>query len=110
MYIESSGRVPILQLPMQHLMLESMSEIDNQYQKIIMANWKDEATFSNDIPHGAVDSWSAMLMYKNNMREQPFNDLVSYADACLPTPTRNAIEERIFSYVTNIKTKQQNEM
>ena len=104
------SKVPILKLPMQHLMAENMSEIDNQYCKIILVNWKDEATFSNGIPQGAVDFWSAILMYKNNMGEQSFKDYASYALACLTTRTSNAIVERIFSYVTNIKTKQRNRM
>ena len=104
------ARVSIIQLSLQHLILESMSEIDSQYRKIIMVNWKDKAIFSNGIPNGAVEFWSAMLMYQNNMEEQPFKDLASYALACLTTPTSNAIVERIFSYVTNIKTKQRNRM
>ncbi len=51
-----------------------------------------------------------MMMNKNNMGEEPFKDLASYALACLITPTSNAIVERISSYVTNIKNKQQNRM
>ena len=37
-------------------------------------------------------------------------DLARYALACLTTPTSNAVVERMFSYVTGIKTKSRNKL
>ena len=44
------------------------------------------------------------------MKKQAFLDLVSYALTCLTTPTSNAVVERIFSCITNVKTRQRNRM
>ena len=100
------GRVPLAKLPMQYLMVDKLSEIDNQYRNIFLVNWRDEPVFKDGIPQEAVPFWSGVLQYQNSVQEFPFADLAAYALACLTTPTNNAVVERIFSYVTNVKTKQ----
>eukprot|EP00112_Aurelia_sp_Birch-Aquarium-sp1_P006031 Seg16732.1 transcript_id=Seg16732.1/GoldUCD/mRNA.D3Y31 product="hypothetical protein" protein_id=Seg16732.1/GoldUCD/D3Y31 len=91
-------------------MADKLSEIDNQYRNIFLVNWREEPVFKDGIPQEAVPFWSGVLHYQNSVQEFPFADLAAYALACLTTPTSNAVVERIFSYVTNVKTKQRNRM
>ena len=58
------------------------------------------------IPSDSVSFWSGVLTYRNGR----FGDLARYALACLTTPTSNAVVERMFSYVTGIKTKSRNKL
>ena len=60
------------------------------------------------IPQEAVAFWSGVHQYQNSVQEFPFTDLAAYALTCLTTPTSNAVVERIFSFVTNVKTKNRN--
>eukprot|EP00795_Rhopilema_esculentum_P002040 gene2040-17605_t len=104
------ARVPPAELPMQHLMVDKLSEIDNQYRNIFLVNWREEPVFKDGIPQEAVAFWSGVHQYQNSVQEFPFTDLAAHALACLTTPTSNSIVERIFSYVTNVKTKHRNRM
>ena len=104
------SRVPLLQLPMQHLITNNLSEIDTQYRNILQINWKDEAVFQGDISKEAIPFWSSILEYRNLMGVQSFKELAEYALACLTTPISNAVVERIFSQVTNVKTKARNRL
>eukprot|EP00795_Rhopilema_esculentum_P000533 gene533-10216_t len=95
---------------MQHLMVDKLSEIDNQYRNIFFVNWREEPVFKDGIPQEAVAFWSGVHQYQNSVQEFPFTDLAAHALACLTTPTSNAVVERIFSYATNVKTKNRNRM
>lgn len=105
------GRVPLPQLPMQHLIEEKIDEIDYQYRSILHVDWNAEtAVFDKGIPTDAVGFWSGVLEYRNLLGNSPFADLATYALVCLTTPISNAVVERIFSYVTAVKTKPRNRM
>ena len=104
------GRVPLAGLPMQHLINEKLQEIDNQYRRILYVNWNENGVFKDGIPSEAVSFWSGVLNYQNLLGNNPYHDLATYALACLTTPTSNAVVERMFSYVTAIKTKSRNKM
>ena len=95
---------------MQHLINEKTNEIDNQYRSILYVNWNENGVFKDSVPAEAADFWSGVLAYKNLLGNNPYHDLATYALACLPTPTSNAVVERMFSYVTTIKTKSRNKM
>ena len=95
---------------MQHLIQEKVSEIDNQYRNILYINWQDSPVFPDGIPSDAVGFWSGVLQYKNLTGNTTYYHLATYALACLTTPTSNAVVERIFSYVTAVKTKARNKM
>lgn len=104
------GRVPLARLPMQHLINEKIQEIDNQYRSILHVNWNENGVFKDGIPTEAVSFWSGVLEYQNLLGNNTYHDLATYALACLTTPTSNAVVERMFSYVTAIKTKSRNKM
>eukprot|EP00794_Sanderia_malayensis_P009867 gene9867-biopygen8124 len=108
--LSQTDRVLLQKLPMQHLMADKLTEIDNQYRKVFLVNWSEEPMFKEGIPKESVPFWSGVLRYQNSALEYPFADLATYALSCLTTPTSNAVVERIFSYVTNVKTKQRNRM
>ncbi|KAJ8372832.1 hypothetical protein AAFF_G00276430 [Aldrovandia affinis] len=57
-----------------------------------------------------VSFWSGVLQYKSKSGQQPFKELAMYDLSCLATPTSNAVVERIFSTVTNVKTKVRNRL
>ncbi|KAG7159827.1 putative hAT family C-terminal dimerization region-containing protein 16 [Homarus americanus] len=61
-------------------------------------------------PEMLYSLWSGVLQYKNSTDKRPFEELGTYAMACLTTPTSNAVVERIFSTVTNVKTKSRNRL
>ena len=70
-------------------------------------DWR-ESVFANGIPSDAVKFWVGILEYRNLLGNGPFWELANYALSCLTTPISNAVVERIFSYVTSIKTKPRN--
>ena len=49
-----------------------------------------------------------VLLHQRGDGERPYKEIASYALAALTIPTSNAIVERIFSHVTNVKTKKRN--
>lgn len=73
-------------------------------------NWNENGVLKDGIPVEAVSFWSGVLEYKNLLGNNPYHHLATYALACLTTPTSNAVVERMFSYVTAIKTKSRNKM
>ena len=95
---------------MQHLINEKVQEIDNQYRSILYVDWQESGVFKDGIPTDAVSFWSGVLDYRNLVGNSTYGDLTAYGLACLTTPTSNAVVERIFSYVTGIKTKSRNKM
>ena len=100
------GRVSLTSLPMIHLAGEKIDEIDNQYRSTLYVNWREGGIFEEGIPSDSVNFWSGVLTYRNGR----FGDLATYALVCLTTPTSNAVVERMFSYVTGIKTKSRNKL
>ena len=72
--------------------------------------WAEESVFDGKIPSDTASFWSGILQYKTKTGEQPFEKLAMYALSCLATPTSNAVVERIFSTVTNVKTKVRNRL
>ena len=104
------GRASLLQLPMEHLIEADMSTLDDQYRKILLINWASDASFKDGVPNDAVEFWSVVYEHQNMLGNRPFAELATYALACLTTPTSNAVIERIFSHVTNVKTKPRNQM
>jgi len=94
---------------MQHLIKgDVLSTIDEQYRKIKFSDWAKE--MKEGIPQDSSNFWAAVFLYKNALGERPFKGLASYALSCLTTPTSNVVVERIFSYVTAVKTKPRNKM
>ncbi|KAG7158743.1 hypothetical protein Hamer_G011415, partial [Homarus americanus] len=92
-------------LPMLHLAKNNSDEIEQQYRKITVTDWRLENVFeNNEIPDDTTKFWLGVYHHEN------FKELAAYALNCLVTPASNAIVERIFSLVTAIKTKPRNRM
>ena len=69
-------------LPMQHLLSKKLSEINCQYKKIFLVNWKEVMVFNDEVPK-TVAFWSGILEYKNQRKYHPFPKVAMYALACL---------------------------
>ncbi|KAG7165317.1 hypothetical protein Hamer_G007114, partial [Homarus americanus] len=79
-------------LPMLHLAKNNSDEIEQQYRKITVTDWRLENVFeNNEIPDDTTKFWLGVYHHEN------FKELAAYALNCLVTPTSNAIVDRIFS-------------
>ena len=87
-----------------------MDTIEKQYINLIIVNWREENVFSGTIPLDSVKFWVGVKSFQNGMGEKPFQELSKWAPSSLVTPASNAIVERIFSHVTNVKSKLRNRM
>jgi hypothetical protein len=74
------------------------SKIEEQY-RIMRVSWKEEAPFKKDgLPVDTEEFWIGVLQRK------AFKELATFAITCLITPVSNSVVERIFSFVSSIKT------
>ncbi len=84
--------------------------VANQYEHILMkTNWRDE--FSDcQIPNNPIDFWIYVFNYENAAGEKCYKELATIAldSYCIPVST--AFVERVFSHVTNVKTKARNKI
>lgn len=103
-------RVPFTNLPLPHLRSCNEDIIEEQYRKILHVTWAEESIFYGEIPSDSVSFWSRVQQYKTSSGKYVFRELSDYALACLTTPVSNAVVERIFSTVTNVKTKSRNRL
>ena len=103
-------RVNLNKLPLQHLIKSDDGVIEEQYRKIIHVPWQEESTFEGNIPRDPVQFWSGVLKFKNSVGKAPFRDLAIYALTCFSSPVSNAVVERVFSTIANVKTKVRNRM
>lgn len=84
-------------------------QLEQQYDKLLLADWRKE--FPNEeIPHEAVNFWTVVQKYDNAAGEKCFAELAQIVLIAHALPLSNAFVERIFSHVTNIKTKVRNRL
>jgi hypothetical protein len=105
--LSQTARLPFLSLPFQHLIID-VNKTEEQYRKLIHVPWADHTLFDGTIPSSPVAFWSGVLRYTNAAKEEPFRELAEYCLACLSVPVSNAVAERTFSVVSNVKTKVRN--
>ena len=103
-------RVPFTKLPLPHLRECNEGIIEEQYRKILHVAWSEESVFQGQIPADSASFWAGVLQYKTLSGKCIFKELADYALTCLTTPVSNAVVERIFSTVTNVKTKARNRL
>lgn len=103
-------RVSFTNLPLPHLRSCNEDIIEEQYRKILHVAWTEESIFDGEIPLDSVSFWSRVQQYKTSSGKYVFKELSNYVLACLTTPVSNAVVERIFSTVTNVKTKSRNRL
>ncbi|KAG7174183.1 putative hAT family C-terminal dimerization region-containing protein 15 [Homarus americanus] len=108
--LNQTERVPFKDFPLPHLRSEKEDTIEQHYRKIHHLPWAEESVFDGKIPTDSISFRSGVLQYKNSTGKRPFEELGTYAMVCLTTPTSNAVVERIFSTVTNVKTKSRNHL
>lgn len=105
------ARPVFLNLPfVKFLEPEEMDRVERQYRNMIVVNWREASVFSGNIPLNSVQFWVGVSSFQNGMGEHPFQELSKWALSSLVTLASNAIVERIFSHVTNVKTKLRNRM
>ena len=102
-------RVPFYSLPMLHVMAD-ISSVEEEYRRILHVDWAGESVFNGFVPRDSAEFWCGILKYTSSTGEQPFKRLALYALTALATPVSNAICERVFSHVTNVKTKLRSRM
>ena len=90
---------------MPHLRVAHLDDIEQQYRKILHTDWTEAPVFDEKTPTDTVEFWSGILQYTISFGCFPFSKLAMYVMSCLSMPVRSAAVERIFSSVTNTKTK-----
>lgn len=108
--LSQTARLPFDELPFAHLRAENADQVEEEYRKIQFVNWVDEKVFDGEIPRDTVKFWAGVLKHETSTGKKPFKNVAEYALSCLSLPVSNAVAERVFSYVTCIKTKQHNRM
>lgn len=109
--LSQAERLNFSLLPLRHLLENNVDIIEAQYQKILLHIWKEEEVFKDEFPiDDTVKFWSGISRHKNALGEHPYKELASYVLSCLTMPVSNAVVERIFSHVTNVKTKLRNSL
>ncbi|XP_047736335.1 SCAN domain-containing protein 3-like [Hyalella azteca] len=98
-------RAPLKHLPLSHLL---NSEIEQEYRSIPYHDWS--ADFPLGTPKDALEFWAAVALLKNSVGEIKYPNLSHYALACMTLPVSNAHVERVFSYVTWLKSKTRNRL
>ncbi|MPC66391.1 hypothetical protein E2C01_060538 [Portunus trituberculatus] len=84
-------------------------QLEQQYDKLLLVDWRKE--FPNEeIPHEAVNFWKVVQKYENAAGEKCFAELAQIVLNAHALPLSTAFGERIFSHVTNIKTKVRNRL
>ena len=107
--LSQTDRACFSDLPFPHLREDNLEVIESQYRKIIFVDWKKEETFKGEIPSDTETFWVQIKKHKQG-NVQPFYELAVYALTCLILPTSNAVVERVFSSVNNVKTKFRNSL
>ncbi|KAK4322674.1 hypothetical protein Pmani_006575 [Petrolisthes manimaculis] len=85
-------------------------KVANQWEQLSMkTNWREEFP-NSDIPTDPVEFWAKVHEYKNACGENCYRELATIAlnSYCIPLST--AFVERVFSHVTNVKTKARNRL
>ena len=85
-----------------------LEKVASQYRKFLLVNWKDE--FGSKIPDDPVHFWSVVRKFKNALVENCFEELAISALSAYCLPLSNAVVERIFSHITNVKSKLRNKL
>jgi|SRR5215469_2231052 len=88
---------------------EDMSKLESQYENIIFVNWKDEFQ-THEIPSNSIEFWTKVRNYENALGIKCFKELAEISLAAFSLPVSNAFVERVFSFVTNVKSKQRNKI
>ena len=104
-------REPFSSISSQFYMMHNFdpNTVESQYRKLLLIDWKDK--FDNGtIPNDPVTFWTVCRDYKNSLNENCFEELADTALTANCLPISNAVVERIFSYVTNVKNKQRKKL
>ncbi|GFO11547.1 Zinc finger mym-type protein 1 [Plakobranchus ocellatus] len=104
--LNQATRPKFHELPFLHVIPNQLlSKTEEQYRKIVFVNWTEQPAFSK---HGLV--LETEKFWVGVRQNESFRDLANYVLTCLTTPVSNAVVERMFSLVTNIKTKPRNRL
>ncbi|KAK3885377.1 hypothetical protein Pcinc_010410 [Petrolisthes cinctipes] len=88
---------------------ETCLKLELQYDKILTVQWKKEFD-GGEIPNDSVKFWVAVKQYENAAGVKCFSELAQMVLNAHAIPLSNAFVERIFSHVTNIKSKVRNRL
>ncbi|GFN94930.1 Zinc finger mym-type protein 1 [Plakobranchus ocellatus] len=104
--LNQATRPKFHELPFLHVIPNQLSsKTEEQYRKIVFVNWTEQPAFSK---HGLV--LETEKFWVGVRQNESFRDLANYVFTCLTTHVSNAVVERMFSLVTNIKTKPRNRL
>lgn len=89
-----------------------MEKLENQWRSLANFSFTDICTdLKSDIKTiDIVFFWSCILSLKDASGRHPFKELALFVLKCLTLPISNAIVERIFSFMSALKTKQRNKI
>ena len=77
--------------------------------KLLYVNWKDEFNRSN-IPSEPMEFWAMVGNFENPMEEKCFMEISEVMVNLFSMPFSNAFVERVYSFVTNLKSKRRNKL
>ena len=87
----------------------SANRVAEQYERLPTKDWKIEFK-ENEIPINPSEFWVGVHDFENATGVRSFADLATVVLYAYAIPLSNAFVERIFSYVTNVKTKNRNRL
>ena len=104
--LNQATRPKFNELPFIHTIPDKLQrQTEEQYRRIPFVDWTAQPFFSSKGLN--LDTKNFWIGVREN---NSFVDLANYALTCLTTPVSNATVERIFSLVTNVKTKPRNRL
>ncbi|KAK3921789.1 Protein ZBED8, partial [Frankliniella fusca] len=93
---------------------EDLDRLESQWISLVNTSLNDicpHALRNDDLKTmDIVHFWGCVLKCSNALGEHPFKELALFALRCLTIPISNAVVERIFSFLSAVKTKQRNRM
>lgn len=86
------------------------TKIDVQWKNIAI-NFSGDDVQKKQLINGTVEEfWEYLKICKNFLDEYEYFNIVKLAHVCMSLPHSNATTERVFSVVTDVKTKKRNKL
>ncbi|OAF64953.1 hypothetical protein A3Q56_07339 [Intoshia linei] len=106
--LNHNKRKSFLMLPLELAEFTKLNIIESQWRSIININWCDELG-TDRLPDGST-FWTMVLTYRDSEGVLEFKDLALFVLKVYCIPISNAVVERVFSDLNNVKTEQRNRM
>ena len=105
-------KVPFNNFSFLHILGQPAATCKEQYCKTLFHPWAEEISIFPDgiIAQDIVQFWVQIRKFKDAVGNYVYRELAQHAWTCLITPVSNAVVEKMFSHVSNIKNKTRNRL